>query len=83
MLKNVIKSEDVEDLQGAVETLLKHIEKEQLMKLYHIPFYNNSLEFLYFLAKKLNRIKHGGIPNLDETARILIRDWNQGKIKYY
>ena len=66
-----------------MDTLLKNIDREQLMKLYKIPFYSNSKEFLYSLAKKLNRIKHGGIPNLEETARILIKDWNQGRIKYY
>jgi nuclear GTP-binding protein len=76
LLKNVIKSENVEDLEGAVETLLKNIEKEQLLSLYKIDYFNTPKEFLYLLAKKLNRMKHGGVFNLEETAKILIRDWN-------
>lgn len=44
--------------------------------MYGIDTFNTAKEFLLLLAKKLNRVKSGGIFNLGEAARILIKDWN-------
>ena len=31
----------------------------------------------------MNRVKKGGVLHLQETARIVVQDWNRGLIKYY
>ena len=38
---------------------------------------------MYLVGEKLKKYKKGGIVDLDKTARIVINDWNLGKLKYY
>jgi nuclear GTP-binding protein len=83
LLRNTIKPEDVVDLTRGIEEILKRGQKEELLKLYKIADYSNSTEFLVNIALRTGKLKKGGIPNLEEAARIVIRDWNEGKIKYY
>lgn len=41
------------------------------------------LRILEELAKVRGRLMKGGLPNIQEAARIIIRDWNSGKLTYY
>ena len=83
LLRNTIKAEQVVDLNKAIEEILKRVRKEDLLVLYKIADFSSPTEFLVNLALKMGKIKKGGIPNLEEAAKIVIRDWNEGKIKYY
>jgi nuclear GTP-binding protein len=38
---------------------------------------------LGLVARKLGKLTKGGIPNHDMAARIVLNDWNSGKIKYF
>lgn len=38
-------------------------------------------ETLENFAKKLNRFKKGGIPDIETSSKIILKDWQQGKIK--
>lgn len=40
-------------------------------------------EFFAQLACRMGRYKRGGIPDQFAAARILLEDWNTGKVKYY
>lgn len=40
-------------------------------------------EFLLHLAHQRGKLKHGGIPDIDSAAKIVLQDWNSGKIPYY
>ena len=83
LLRNTIKADQVVDVSRAIEEILKRVTKEDLLKLYKTADFANNTEFLVNMALKMGKMKKGGIPNLEETARIVIRDWNEGKIKYY
>ncbi len=39
-------------------------------------------EFIGNVARKKGLLGAGGIPNVDQTCRIVIRDFLNGKIKY-
>lgn len=61
----------------------------ELMKQYFKPiarYYDifevglDEVELLEEIAKKLNRVKKGGEPDIDTAARIVLQDWNKGKI---
>jgi nuclear GTP-binding protein len=41
------------------------------------------MEFLQHLALRLGRLRKGGVPNVEAAARIVLNDWNCGKISYY
>ena len=83
LLRNTIKPEYVTDLDKAVEEIIKRVNREELLKLYKIPDFANYKEFLVSLAETKGKLKKGGIYDLEAVARILIQDWNTGKLRYF
>lgn len=83
LLRNVIKTEDVQDLQKAVQVILQRIDKEFLLRFYKVADFYNFKEFLVNVGKAKGKFKKGGVIDLNLTARMVIQDWNAGKLKYY
>lgn len=83
LLRNTIKAEDVVDVMRAIDEILKRAQKEEMLKLFKIADFSGTTEFLVNVALRTGKLKKGGVPNLEEAARIVIKEWNDGKIKYY
>ncbi|KAJ3802793.1 hypothetical protein GGU11DRAFT_484942 [Lentinula aff. detonsa] len=56
LLRNVVKVEDVDDPIAVVEEILIRTEKETMRKIYSLPDYNATLEFLTMLALSSGRL---------------------------
>lgn len=82
VLKNSVKLQDI-DAVDTVNKIVSRINPIQMMEFYGIPAFNNGDEFLIEIAKSRGRMKPGGIPDLQVAARMVLQDWNRGKIKYY
>lgn len=82
-LKNAIRIENVSDPISAATAILQRLTKEQTTDLYGVSDYNTPEEFLAIKAQKQGRYKKGGIPDVRLSAKMLIDDWNRGKIRYY
>ncbi|KAJ3099974.1 Guanine nucleotide-binding protein-like 3 [Phlyctochytrium planicorne] len=83
LLRNCVKVELVEDPVGAVDFLLSKCKIDHLVELYNIPYCSNSKDLLILLSKKRGKLRKGGVPDLDSTARSILVDWNSGKIPFY
>ncbi|KAL4442313.1 hypothetical protein ABPG74_005654 [Tetrahymena malaccensis] len=83
LLRNIVKPDQIEDPIVPVEEILKKVSKNDMLLLYKIADFKNTTEFLCNLALAKGKIKKGGAPNLDMAARMVIQDWNAGKIKYF
>lgn len=83
LLRNALRADQVEDPQEVVKAILTRITKEQLMTIYDIADFKNVEELLLFIAHRNGKLHRGGVPDLDEAARIIINDWNFGKIPFY
>eukprot|EP00828_Plagiopyla_frontata_P009012 TRINITY_DN14591_c0_g1_i2.p1 TRINITY_DN14591_c0_g1~~TRINITY_DN14591_c0_g1_i2.p1 ORF type:complete len:419 (+),score=88.47 TRINITY_DN14591_c0_g1_i2:183-1439(+) len=81
-LRNLIKVQEVKDPRSVIDEILKKVPKEQLMQLYKTQDFSSSVEFLTCVAQNKGQLKKKGIPNLDQAARIVLRDWNEGSIKF-
>ena len=53
------------------------------MMLYSIPFFADTKDFLIAVARSRGRLKKGGVPDLYGACRMILRDWNAGRIPYY
>ena len=40
-------------------------------------------EFIQLCGQRLGKLKKGGIVDVEATAKIILQDWNSGKIRYY
>ncbi|KAG1878992.1 P-loop containing nucleoside triphosphate hydrolase protein [Suillus subluteus] len=83
LLRNVVKVEDIEDPIAVVEEILVRTEHETLQKLYNLPRFSSTLEFLTMLALNSGRLLKGGTPDLLSAARHVLMDWNHQKIPYF
>jgi len=83
ILKNVVKVEALDDPVKPVEAILSRCNKAQIMEKYCVPNYSDTLEFLTLFAKRLGKLKKGGIPDSLASAKVLLQDWNNGKITFY
>ncbi|NP_001080648.1 guanine nucleotide-binding protein-like 3 [Xenopus laevis] len=76
-------SESKVDVLAAVEAILKHCSKQELMLHYTIADYRNSLECLTLLAHRRGMLKKGGVPDTEGAGRLLFNDWMGARMKYY
>lgn len=82
-LRNAIKVDTLDDPVTPVEAILQRCPKQQMMLQYHISEYNGTTEFLSLIARGMGRLKKGGVPDVFMAARLVLNDWNSGKIKYF
>ncbi|CAI2164542.1 3340_t:CDS:2 [Funneliformis geosporum] len=83
LLRNCIKVELLDDPIPPVELIVSRCRPEQLMSRYSVPMFRNTNEFLLLLARQRGKLRRGGIPDIDSAAKIVLHDWNSGKIPYY
>ncbi|MHA1300096.1 MAG: YlqF/YawG family GTPase [Candidatus Helarchaeota archaeon] len=82
VLKNALRVEKVEDPYFVVAEILNRVDKKIIETTYDIEF-SDVDELLEKFARKRGKLLPGNEPNMDEAARIIIRDWQRGKIPYY
>jgi nuclear GTP-binding protein len=84
-LRNCVNVEEMVDVLTPVQAVLERCPQAYLMQLYAIPKFKSTdcVGFLALVARNTGKLKKGGIPNTDAAARIILHDWNTGKIKYY
>jgi len=83
LLRNCVDVDAVEDPLPTVQALLSRCTRESLMMTYAIPAFGTADMFLAMVAKKLGKLRKGGVPDKVMAARQVLRDWNGGKIAYY
>lgn len=53
------------------------------MQIYGIPRFASSDEFLRSVASKRGKLKKGGVIDIQAAARLVLGDWNGGRIPFY
>ncbi|PIN85369.1 MAG: hypothetical protein COV47_02410 [Candidatus Diapherotrites archaeon CG11_big_fil_rev_8_21_14_0_20_37_9] len=82
VLLNAKNSEQIKDVEGVALELAKMLlenNPKKLVETYGIEAKDEE-EFLEKLAVKRNKLKKGGIPDVNQVAAILIKDFQTGKI---
>ncbi|XP_022115488.2 guanine nucleotide-binding protein-like 3 homolog [Pieris rapae] len=82
-LKNAIKVGALKDPTTPANAILQRANKHTLVALYCIPEFNTPQEFYASVASRMGRYKKGGVPDQEAAARILLNDWNTGKVRYF
>ncbi|NWV58557.1 GNL3 protein, partial [Malurus elegans] len=84
-LRSVIDPEgaDPADVLEGVNAIINHCSKQQVMMHYNIPDFRDPEEFLSLLAQKRGMLKKGGVPDIENMAKLVLCDWTGARIKYY
>lgn len=83
ILRNAVKVETLDDPVKPVEAILNRCNKAQVMEKYCVADYSNTMEFLSMFARRLGKLKKGGVPDILAAAKIILQDWNGGRISFY
>ena len=89
ILHNVIRTEDIKEPIEVVGKILKKMSQEYFLNTYNLDISilkGSELtieKIVYLVGEKMKKYKKGGIVDLDKSARIIINDWNLGRLKYY
>ncbi|XP_068264514.1 guanine nucleotide-binding protein-like 3 [Nyctibius grandis] len=84
-LRSIINTEESgsADVFEGVDAILNHCSKQQVVMHYSIPDFKNTEEFLTLLAQKRGMLKKGGVPDIENIAKVLLCDWTGAKISYH
>eukprot|EP00850_Spirogloea_muscicola_P000230 SM000001S04632 [mRNA] locus=s1:1290139:1294013:- [translate_table: standard] len=82
-LRNAVRVEQLDDPVTPVSRILELCSAERLMAVYSIPAFNGVDEFLRHVAATRGRLRKGGIPDVRAAARVVLKDWNEGKVPYF
>ncbi|CAF2126606.1 hypothetical protein BRARA_C03191 [Brassica rapa] len=82
-LRNCKRIEKLEDPVSPVKEILKLCTPQMLVTLYKIPSFEAVDDFLYKVATVRGKLKKGGLVDTEAAARIVLHDWNEGKIPFY
>lgn len=85
MLRNCLKVEQLADPVTPALLAISKASPEHLQRLYTLPSVAGMepSAVLAVLARRLGKLRKGGVPDLESTARHLLNDWNCGKISYF
>eukprot|EP00200_Dunaliella_tertiolecta_P015815 CAMPEP_0202412058 /NCGR_PEP_ID=MMETSP1128-20130828/24089_1 /ASSEMBLY_ACC=CAM_ASM_000463 /TAXON_ID=3047 /ORGANISM="Dunaliella tertiolecta, Strain CCMP1320" /LENGTH=610 /DNA_ID=CAMNT_0049017897 /DNA_START=70 /DNA_END=1899 /DNA_ORIENTATION=+ len=82
-LRNAIKAERLDDPVAPVAEIVKRVPSKQLVALYKIPAFKTADELLAAVAGARGKLRKGGVPDIRAASRIILQDWNDGRIPYY
>ncbi|AQK64334.1 Guanine nucleotide-binding protein-like NSN1 [Zea mays] len=82
-LRNCKKVEKIEDPVAPVKEILSICPHEKLLSLYKVPNFGSVDDFLQKVATVRGKLKKGGVVDVEAAARIVLHDWNEGKIPYF
>lgn len=82
-LRNCVKVETLDDPTLPISEICRRCPQKQLMGLYRIPKYDSVDEFLIQVATARGKLKRGGTVDVVAAAKIVLQDWNDGKIPYF
>eukprot|EP00903_Cladosiphon_okamuranus_P013622 g12686.t1 len=85
LLRNCVDAEAMTDPTPAVAAVLKRCAPEQLMQVYSIQRFdpNDALAFLSLVARKIGKLRKGGVPDRVQAAKVVLRDWNTGRVPFF
>jgi nuclear GTP-binding protein len=83
VLRNAVKVDQLPNPLVAVERLIQRCDADQLSCVYEVGTFKDAIDFVHQVGIRRGRVRQGGLVDEDETARIILKDWNDGKIGYY
>lgn len=83
VLKGVVRVEMVANPEDYIPAVLQRVRKEYLIRTYKIDDWESHLDFLKKLAVKSGKLLKGGEPDYGIISRMVLNDWQRGKLPFY
>uniref|UniRef100_A0A1B6LD70 Nucleolar GTP-binding protein 2 n=1 Tax=Graphocephala atropunctata TaxID=36148 RepID=A0A1B6LD70_9HEMI len=83
VLKGVVRIELCPDPEQYIDAVLAKVQRQYIVRTYGIPDWTDSEDFLTKLAMKTGKLLKRAEPNIPTVAKMVINDWQRGKLPYY
>ncbi|XXG43167.1 hypothetical protein AAC387_Pa01g3269 [Persea americana] len=83
VLKGVVRVANLEDASEHIGEVLKRVKKEHLQRAYKIQEWDDENDFLVKLCKLSGKLLKGGEPDLMTAAKMVLHDWQRGRIPFF
>jgi nuclear GTP-binding protein len=83
LLRGVVRVENVENPEQYIPAVLEKTKPQHIERTYSLKGYKDHIEFLELLARKSGRLLHGGEPDVDGVAKMVLNDFLRGKVPWY
>lgn len=83
LLRGVVRVENVEHPEQYIPAVLAKTKPQHMERTYQIKGYKDHIQFLELLARKGGRLLHGGEPDVDGVAKMVLNDFLRGKIPWF
>uniref|UniRef100_A0A5B7B3S1 Nuclear/nucleolar GTPase 2 n=1 Tax=Davidia involucrata TaxID=16924 RepID=A0A5B7B3S1_DAVIN len=83
VLKGVVRVTNLHDAAEHIGEVLKRVKKEHLERAYKIKEWDDDNDFLVQLCKSSGKLLKGGEPDLMTAAKMILHDWQRGKIPFF
>lgn len=86
VLKGVVRAERIKTPSDYIDEVISRVKRSYLLQRYKLPAdttWENAEEFLSILGVKMGKLHKGGEPDIDVAARIVLYDWQRGRIPYF
>jgi nuclear GTP-binding protein len=83
VLRNCVRVETLADPITPVGAIIARCGQDTMRETYAVPKYGSTAEFLALLARRMGRLLKGGDPDCAAAARVVLNDWNCGKISFF
>nr|AER26534.1 GTP-binding family protein [Carica papaya] len=83
VLKGVVRVTNLEDAAEHIGEVLNRVKKEHLERAYKIKDWVDENDFLVQLCKLTGKLMRGGEPDLMTAAKMVLHDWQRGRIPFF
>lgn len=83
VLKGVVRVELVNNPEDYIEAVLERVKKEYIVKTYKVEEWTSSIDFLEKMARRSGRLLKGGEPDVTSVAKMILNDWQRGKLPFF
>lgn len=83
VLKGVVRVEMVPNPEQYIPAVMERVKREHLARTYQIFEWEDADDFLAKLGMKTGKLCKGGEPNVTVIARMILNDWQRGKLPFY
>jgi len=83
VLRGVVRVEHLQSPEDYVAEILNRCKHKYVARHYKISTWSSHIDFLEQLAKKCGRLGKGGEPDLNAVSKIVLNDWNRGKLPFF
>lgn len=83
VLKGVVQVEKLKTPEDFIPAVLERVKKEYLRRVYRLNDWKDANDFLDQMARRTGRLLKGGEPDNNAVARMVLNDWQRGKLPFF